>query len=69
MWGSRLALARLYRRVRRQGGRMRGLFGYGAENTASTADECHHIEARARFWAEFREGQREADAQSARPEP
>jgi hypothetical protein len=60
----RLALARLSGWVGRRAGRIRALFGRGA--ALGAGDDGHrHLEARARFWAEHREGQREAEAQCA----
>ena len=48
---------------------MRGFLSHSAAERTQTDDEGRHVEARARFWAEFREGQREADAHSARLDP
>ena len=65
----RLALARHYGWVRRQGSKVRDLFGRTAANQEQAAEDRRHIEARARFWAEHREGERQAEAQCARLDP
>lgn len=65
----RRALAHHCGWVWRQGGRVRGLLGRGAAERARSEDDRRHVEARARFWAELREGQREAAAHGARLDP
>jgi hypothetical protein len=60
-----MALAHLRAWGRRYGSRVRGFLGRGAGG-ARMEDDCRHAEARIRFWAELREGQREAEAHSAR---
>ena len=54
-------LARGWRRVR-------GVSGLATEPTRANQGGPRN-DARARFWTEFREGQREADARSGRPRP
>ena len=62
----RLALANFRIWVRRHGSEMGGLAGRGAEKRMRAEDQNRHVESRARFWAELRDGQREAEAHSAR---
>lgn len=70
MWNRvRLALAPLSAWVRRHGSRMRAFLRRSATSGARSEDGGRHVEARARFWAELREGQREAEAQCARRDP
>lgn len=64
----RLALARLTGWLGRRGSRMRAFFVRDSTDTGSN-DDGRHVEARARFWSELREGQREAEAQCARRDP
>lgn len=63
-----LALAQLSRWMSRLSSGTRDLLGRGAARRARTEDEYRQVQARARFWAEVREGQREAEAQSGRRE-
>jgi hypothetical protein len=68
MWNRvRLALAPLSTWARRRGSRMRAFLRRSATNSERSEDDGRHVEARARFWAELREGQREAEAECARP--
>jgi hypothetical protein len=62
----RPALAHCGAWVRRLSGTMRGWLARGAARRARTERDCRYLEARARFWAEVRAGQREAEALSAR---
>jgi hypothetical protein len=65
----RQALASLLGRVWRHGTRLRArLAGIAAPGAPSQGDP-RHAQARARFWAELREGQREAEAQCGRRDP
>lgn len=65
-----LALTRPCRRAWRQGKRrVRGLLARTTADRSLTEDDCRQAEARARFWSELREGQREAAAQSATRDP
>jgi hypothetical protein len=61
-----MAFAQLNRWMWRLASGTRGLLGRGAERRARTADDSRRIEARTRFWAELREGQREAETHSGR---
>jgi hypothetical protein len=64
-----LALIRPCRRVWRQGtSRVRGLLARTTADRSLTEDDFRQAEARARFWSELREGQREA-AHSATRNP
>jgi hypothetical protein len=47
----------------------RGLFARNAARRRRAHDEHGDREARARFWAEFRAGQNEAEARGARRKP
>ena len=70
MWRRlRLALARQYGWVWRTGSRVRGVLGRSAAKREQAAEDRRHTEARARFWAEHREGERQAEAHCARLEP
>jgi hypothetical protein len=54
--------------LERFAGMWKSLFGRRLPIVAKTAQvETDRAVARGRFWAEFREGQREAEAQSSRP--
>jgi hypothetical protein len=70
MWRrSRLRLVQLFGWVWRQGRRGHAFLGRSATERARVEGDCRQVEARARFWAELREGQREAEALSARRDP
>ena len=64
-----LALTRYYGWVYRQGSRVGGILGRNVAQRERVAEDRRHIEARARFWAEHREGERQAEAHCARLDP
>jgi len=64
----RVLLANLYRGVRRHGRRGRALLDGLRGGPGSTHDDGRRADARDQFWAEFREGQREAAARGAQRE-
>jgi len=67
MWKRlRQAFARHYGWVSRMGGRVRSVLGLVAAKRERAVEDSRCIEARARFWAELREGQREAEAKCPR---
>jgi hypothetical protein len=45
------------------------MFARRAAQQERAAEDRRHLAARARFWAEHREGQRQAEAQCARLDP
>ena len=65
----RLALTRYGGWVWRQGSRVGGMLAHRAAQRERAAEDRRHIEARARFWAEHREGERQAQAHCARSDP
>ena len=70
MWRRlRLALARHYESVCRQRRRLGGILGRSVAQRERAAEDHRHVEARARFWAEHREGERQAEAHCARLDP
>ena len=70
MWKRlRQALHRYYGWMRRRASRMRELLGLIAGKKERSAEDSHQKTARARFWADFRAGQREAEAHCARRDP
>lgn len=70
MWRRlRLALTRHYGWVCRQGSRVGSILGRNVAQGERAAEDRRRIEARARFWAEHREGEREAEAHCARLAP
>ena len=62
----RQALARFGGWVGRRRASLRGFLGRGAALRARTLQDRRELDARARFWAEVRAGQREAEALSAK---
>ena len=65
----RRALARRWRRLWRRERRWRGVLGPITAKKERSEDGSRWAEARARFWAELHEGQREADAHRSRLHP
>jgi hypothetical protein len=59
----RLALVRLHATVRRH---VRAVLARSVARKHRTQEDYRDLDARARFWAEFREGQDEAAARSER---
>jgi hypothetical protein len=62
----RQALARWWRWPWRRDGRERGVVGPIAAKKEQDEEASRWAEARARFWTELREGQREAEAHCSR---
>jgi hypothetical protein len=70
MWKRvRRALARCYGWMSRTGGRVRGVLGLIVARRERAVEDSGSIAARARFWDEFRDGQREAEANCPRLDP
>ena len=70
MWKRlRQALPQYYGWMRRRTSRMRELLGSLAVKKKRAAEDGHQKKARARFWAEFRAGQQEADVHCSRRDP
>jgi len=70
MWRRlRLAFARHDGWLWRQGRRVRGWLGHRTAKTERATEDRRHSDERARFWAEFREGERQAEAHCARSDP
>jgi len=65
----RQALARRWRSLWRRAGRLRDVLGPIAAKIEGDEEARRWAEKRARFWAELREGQREAEAHRARVLP
>jgi hypothetical protein len=61
--------ARYAKWVSRQRGRVRDLLRFITAKRAREREDSRQSVARSRFWADLREGQREADAECARREP
>jgi hypothetical protein len=70
MWKRlRQAIARHGRGVWQRTGRVRELLGLIAAKRERNHEVSRQSAARARFWADVREGQREAEAHCARQDP
>jgi hypothetical protein len=70
MWTRlREAIVRDVAWVWRRRGRVRELIRLRAARRAQDKEDSRQTAARARFWAELREGQREAEAQCSRRQP
>ena len=63
------ALPRYYGWMRRRTSRMREVLGLIAVKKQRAAEDSNQKTARARFWADFRAGQREAEAHCSRRDP
>ena len=65
----RQALAASAKWMRRHTGPLRELLGVMAVKKERAAEDTHQKAARARFWADFHAGQREAEADCSKREP
>ena len=62
-------LTRYYGWMRRRTSRLRELLGFIAFKKERAAEDSRQKTARARFWADFHAGQREAEAHCSRRDP
>ena len=63
------AIARQYGWVRKQVSSLRGMLRHRAAQRERAVEDRRHIKDRARFWAEFHEGERQAEAHCTSLDP